>query len=136
MNQRASGTFEVKVAPMSPDNPPAAEAALARLSIDKRYSGALEATGKGEMLAAGGGGNKDGAYVAMERVSGSLDGRTGSFALVHRALLRDNVPREWTVAVVPGSGTDALAGLEGALEIRIEAGQHHYDFEYTLPATP
>ena len=85
------------------------------------------------MLAVGGGSQKDGAYVAMERVTGRLDGQRGSFALVHRALLRDNVPQEWTVAVVPGSGTGALSGLEGSLQIRISDGKHHYDFEYTLP---
>ena len=130
---RAAGTFDIKIAPQAPDNPAAEAAGLARLSLDKRYHGTLEATGHGEMLAAGGGGNKDGAYVAMERVTGSLDGRSGSFALVHRALLRDSVPQEWTVAVAPGSGTDGLAGLEGALQISIREGTHHYDFEYTLP---
>ena len=85
------------------------------------------------MLAEGGGGRQDGAYVAMERVTGTLDGRAGSFALVHRALLRDTVPQEWTVAVVPGSGTGELAGLEGTLEVSVREGQHHYAFAYTLP---
>jgi len=129
----AHGTFEVKVAPQAPDNPPAQAAALARLSIDKRYSGPLEAEGRGEMLADGGGDRKDGAYVAMERVTGVLHGRAGSFALVHRALMRDGKPEEWSVVVVPGSGTDALAGLEGSLRITVENGRHSYDLEYTLP---
>lgn len=130
---RAIGIFEVKAAPQAPDNPPAEAAGVGRLSLVKRYHGALDATGNGEMLAVGGGSQKDGAYVAMERVTGRLDGQRGSFALVHRALLRDNVPQEWTVAVVPGSGTGALSGLEGSLQIRISDGKHHYDFEYTLP---
>ena len=131
---RAKGTFEVRIAPQSPDNPPAKAAALVRLSIDKRYSGPLDAIGQGEMLADGGGNRKDGAYVALERVTGKLHGHAGSFVLVHRALMRDSTPREWTVVVVPGSGTDALAGLEGSMRITIEQGMHFYDFEYSLPA--
>lgn len=130
---RAKGSFEVKIAPQAPDNPPAQAAALARLSLDKRYSGPLDAIGQGEMLAEGGGDRKDGAYVAMERVTGTLHGRAGSFALVHRALMRDGTPQDWTVVVVPGSGTKALAGLEGALRITLEQGMHFYDLEYTLP---
>jgi hypothetical protein len=85
------------------------------------------------MLADGGGNRKDGAYVALERVTGTLDGRAGSFALVHRALMRDGTPEGWSVVVVPGSGTGALAGLEGSLRITIEHGTHFYDLEYTLP---
>jgi hypothetical protein len=129
----AHGTFEVKVAPQSPDNPPARAAAMARLSLDKRYSGPLDAVGRGEMLADGGGARKDGAYVAMERVSGTLHGHAGNFALVHRALMRNGAPEDWSVVVVPGSGTDALAGLEGSLRITVENGQHFYDMEYSLP---
>lgn len=128
----ASGTFDVQIAPQQPDNPQAEAAGPVRLSLDKRYHGPLDATAQGEMLADSGGGKKDGAYVAMERVTGTLDGRSGSFALVHRALLRDNVPQEWTVTVVPGSGTEALAGLEGSLRISVRDGQHHYAFEYLL----
>jgi hypothetical protein len=130
---RAKGSFEVKIAPQAPDSAPAQAAALARLSLDKRYSGPLDAIGQGEMLAEGGGGRKDGAYVAMERVTGTLHGRAGSFALVHRALMRDGTPQDWTVVVVPGSGTGALAGLEGSLRITVEQGMHFYDLEYTLP---
>lgn len=130
---RAKGSFEVKIAPQAPDSAPAQAAALARLSLDKRYSGPLDAIGQGEMLADGGGGRKDGAYVAMERVTGTLHGRAGSFALVHRALMRDGTPQDWTVVVVPGSGTGALAGLEGSLRITVEQGMHFYDLEYTLP---
>lgn len=130
---RAKGSFEVKIAPQAPDSAPAQAAALARLSLDKRYSGPLDAIGQGEMLADGGGGRKDGAYVAMERVTGSLHGRAGSFALVHRALMRDGTPQDWTVVVVPGSGTDALTGLEGSLRITVEQGMHFYDLEYSLP---
>jgi hypothetical protein len=130
---RMQGTFEVAIAQQASDNPPAREAAILRLSLDKRYSGPLDAQGQGEMLADGGGDRKDGAYVAMERVTGALEGRKGSFALVHRALMRNGAPEGWSVVIVPGSGTGALAGLEGSMRISIDDGKHHYDLDYTLP---
>lgn len=129
----ARGSFDVRTAPQSPDNPQAQASGVARLSLDKTFHGTLQAASQGEMLATGGG-EGDGAYVAMEKVTGTLDGRAGSFALVHRALMRDSTPVEWTVTVVPGSGTGDLTGLEGTMSIRIEGGQHLYDFEYTLPS--
>lgn len=127
----ATGNFEVKVQPQAADNPPAAAAGLGRLSLDKRFHGELEASGQGEMLAAGDG--TSGAYVAMEKISGTLHGRRGSFVLVHRALMVDGTPQEWTVAVVPGSGSGELAGIGGSLAITLVDGKHHYDFSYTLP---
>lgn len=131
---QASGTFEIKVVPQAPDSAPARAAGLMRMSIDKRYHGPLEATGQGEMLAQRSADGGEGAYVAMETVEGLLDGRAGRFVLVHRSLMRGGAPQEWTVSVVPGSGAGALAGIEGQLSIRIEGGQHHYAFDYTLPA--
>ena len=127
----ATGNFEVKVKPQAADNPQAAAAGLGRLSLDKRFHGDLEATGQGEMLAAGDG--ACGAYVAMEKISGTLHGRSGGFVLVHRALMVDGTPQEWTVAVVPGSGSGELAGIGGSLAITQVDGKHHYDFSYTLP---
>ena len=129
----ANGRFEVNIAPQSPDNPSARAAGLTRMSLDKQFHGDLEAVSQGEMLAFGGGAQKDGAYVAMERVTGVLAGREGSFVLVHRSLLRDGMPDGWSVTVVPGSGTGALAGIEGSMTIRIEGGRHEYEFDYALP---
>lgn len=128
----AHGSFEVRMVPQTPDNPPAQAAGLGRLSLDKDFHGDLAATGQGEMLAVRDESQKQGAYVAMERVTGTLGGREGSFVLVHRALLRGGQPQEWTVTVVPGSGTQALAGIEGSMRIRIEDGRHLYDLDYTL----
>ena len=127
----ATGHFDVKVQPQTADNPQAAASGLGRLSLDKQFHGDLEATSQGEMLATGDG--RSGAYVAMEKVSGTLHGRSGSFVLVHRALMVDGAPQEWTVAVVPGSGSGELPGLAGALTITIADGRHGYDFSYTLP---
>lgn len=128
----AQGKFDVKVTSQSPDNPEARASGLSRLSLDKRYHGALDATSKGEMLASGDG-TKSGAYVALETVTGKLQGRSGSFVLMHSAVMRQGVPENWSVTVVADSGTGELAGLEGAMRIIIADGIHSYEFDYTLP---
>jgi uncharacterized protein DUF3224 len=127
----AKGPFEVKVAPQaSPDLP---QGVISRMSIDKTFHGDLEATSKGEMLAAGSGGKgSSGGYVALEQVTGTLGGRKGTFVLQHSATMTSGVP-DLNIFVVPGSGTDQLAGLSGKMQIIISEGKHSYDFEYTLP---
>lgn len=129
----AHGSFEVKIEPQAADNPPAKAAGLVRMSLDKLFHGALEAASQGEMLASSDASQQFGAYVALEKIVGTLNGRKGSFVLVHRSLLRGGQPEGWTVAVVPGSGTEELAGIEGEMRITIKDGQHFYDFDYTLP---
>ncbi len=126
------GTFEVDIAPQAADNEPAKSSGLARLSINKRYLGELEAIGQGEMLASGDGGSK-GAYVALEKIVGTLQGRSGSFVLMHHAVLNQGAPENWKVTVVRDSGEGELAGLAGAMTIRIADGKHHYGFDFTLP---
>jgi hypothetical protein len=84
------------------------------------------------MLAVGDG-KTSGAYVALERVTGSLHGRKGSFALVHRGLMIDGKSEGWTVTVVPGSGAEELAGLSGDMTITITEGKHFYELTYRLP---
>lgn len=130
----AQGKFDVKVEPQTPDNPEAQASGLSRLSLDKRFHGALDATSNGEMLASGDG-TRSGAYVALETVTGTLHGRSGSFVLMHNAVMRQGMPEKWSVTVVAESGTGELAGLEGAMEIVIADGVHSYGFEYTLPDT-
>lgn len=131
---QATGTFDVDLAPQEPDNPQAKAAGLTRISIAKRYHGDLEGTGNGEMLA-----NRDegesGAYVAIERVTGSLQGKSGSFLLVHSAVMRRGVPEDWSVKVVPDSGTDELTGLSGAMTIAIDGDRHSYELHYALPGS-
>ena len=131
MKQQATGTFEVKMQPQG-DGDVAAGSSLGRMSLDKRFSGDLEATGKGEMLAARSDVPTSAAYVAIERVSGSLKGRDGSFALVHKGVMTRDA-QNLVIEVVPDTGTGRLAGIAGSLGIRIEEGRHYYDFEYTLP---
>ena len=133
MSSRARGTFEVKLTPQTMgDN---ADATLGRMSIEKQFRGDLDGTSRGEMLTAGTNVQGSGAYVAVERVSGTLHGRSGSFALQHSGTMTRGAPH-LTITVVPDSGTDQLAGLAGALDIKIADGKHSYEFEYTLPETP
>jgi hypothetical protein len=129
----AKGTFDVTVTPQQPDNSAARGAGLSRLSLEKRFHGGLEGTSQGEMLALGDG-TASGGYVAIEKVTGTLDGRSGSFALLHSAVMRGTTPEDWKVRTVPDSGTGGLAGLEGTMTITIAGGKHEYQFEYTLPA--
>ena len=129
---RSDGTFEVKLTPQKPDNKEAESANIGRMSIDKQFHGDLEATSKGEMLAAGTDVKGSAGYVAIERVTGTLHGRSGSFILQHSGTMTRGEP-QLSVTVVPDSGTRDLAGLAGALTIRIAEKQHFYEFDYTLP---
>ncbi len=126
------GTFEVKLNPQETDNPEAAAAGLMRMSLDKRYHGPLDATAQGEMMARGDG-TDSGAYVAIEKVEGTLEGRRGSFALVHMGIMRGPTPEYWSVRVIPDSGTDELEGIEGKMTITIDESGHHYELQYQLP---
>ncbi|GAB3246508.1 DUF3224 domain-containing protein [Chitinimonas naiadis] len=130
----AKGTFEVKMAPQPPQDA-ALAAVLGRLSLDKQFHGDLEAVGQGQMLTGGTATKGSAGYVAMEQVSGSLLGRKGTFLLQHTGTMTRGEP-QLSITVVPDSGTDQLLGLTGKLGIRIEGGQHFYDFEYSLPALP
>jgi hypothetical protein len=129
MTSQANGTFEVKLLPQITE-----EKALSRMSIDKQFHGDLEATSKGEMLAAMTSVKGSAAYVAMERVSGSLHGRAGTFVLQHSSTMTRGTPQQ-SITVVPDSGTDQLAGLTGKMTIIITDGKHSYEFEYQLGET-
>lgn len=124
---RASGTFDVKLTPQQSDNP-----AFSSMAIEKQFHGALEGTSKGVMLSAGNPAKGDAGYVALEQVTGTLNGRKGSFILQHNGVLRGGVG-ELNVTVVPGSGTGELDGLAGRMTINITKGKHSYEFDYSLP---
>ena len=130
MTTHAKGTFDVKVLPLANDH--AEGAGLGRMSIDKQFHGGLEASSQGQMLAAMSSVQGSAGYVAMERVSGTLMGRNGSFVLQHTGTMNRGVPT-LTVSVVPDSGTEELTGLSGTLTIIVADGKHSYDFEYSLP---
>jgi len=131
MTQHATGPFEVRITPLDPafktdDN------SLGRMSIDKQFHGDLEATSKGEMLTAGTSVKGSAGYVAIERVSGTLNGHSGTFILQHNATMTRGTP-QLNIIVVPDSGTGQLEGLAGTMNIIIKDGKHSYDFAYTLP---
>ena len=150
MPTHATGTFEVKLTlqPLdatadakAPDKAPdksndkAEPLPFARMSIDKQFHGGLEASAKGQMLTAGPDANGSAAYVAIERITGTLNGRTGSFILQHSGTLTRGAPQQ-SVTIVPDSGTGQLVGIAGKMTGTIDAGKHSYDLEYTLPAAP
>jgi len=130
LTTRATGTFDVKLTPQSSDEEPDGST-LARLSIDKTFRGDLDATSTGEMLSAGTRTRGSAGYVAVERVTGALHGRRGSFVLKHDGTMTRGAP-ELTVRVVPDSGTGELAGLAGTMRIIVEPGKHSYEMDYTL----
>ena len=129
---RASGTFEVKLAPVGNDSTPEGPN-LGRMSMDKTFKGDFEGIGKGEMITAAGLAVKESAaYSAVERLTGTLHGKKGSFALQHTGIMDRGKP-SLNITVVPDSGTGALVGLTGKLDIMIEGKEHKYVFEYSIP---
>ncbi len=132
--RHAKGEFDVKVSPLALAGP-AEDPKLGRMALEKTFHGPLAATGHGQMLTAGSEVEGSGVYVAIEQVTGTLDGKKGTFILHHRGVMTRGEPA-LSVLVVPDSGTGELAGLTGTLHIIIEGGKHFYDFEYELPAAP
>ena len=129
VTSHATGPFDVK---MHPQDDQAGDG-ISRMLLDKQYHGDLEGTAKGQMLTGGISSNKSGAYVAIEKFTGTLHGRSGSFVLHHTGIMTRGTP-DLTILVAPDSGTGQLAGITGKMTINIAAdGKHSYDFEYTLP---
>ena len=126
---RATGLFDVKLAPQA--DSVAEEAGLGRMTIDKQFHGDLEGTSKGQMLAAGPTDKGSGVYVAIEKVTGTLHGRRGSFALQHRGVMTRGA-QHLEISVVPDSGTGELVGLSGTMMITIADGKHSYEFDYAI----
>jgi hypothetical protein len=131
MTTHASGTFDVKMVPYPQDD----KAGVGKYSLEKQFYGDLQGTSKGEMLAIATAVPDSAGYVAMEQVTGTLNGRKGTFALQHSGTMTRGAP-QLSVTVVPDSGTGELAGIAGKMTIRIDAGKHFYELEYTLPETP
>ena len=134
MSQRATGSFDVKVTPQKPDTQVARAANLSRLTIDKRFHGDLEGISKGEMLALQTEVKGSAGYVALERVTAKLKGRSGSFVLQHSASMSRGESRS-EITVVPDSATGELRGLSGTMSISVGAdGAHAYEFDFKIDA--
>ena len=127
---RAAGTFEVKLAPQSLADSQA-DPLLGRLAIDKQFSGDLQGTSKGEMLSARTAIDNSAGYVAIERVTGTLAGKKGSFVLQHSGTMTRGEQR-LEITVVPDSGTGELAGLTGTMSIKIDGKKHSYELTYSI----
>ncbi len=123
----ATGTFDVKLTPAgTPDAP------VSAMAISKTFHGDLDGTSAGQMLAVRTAVDGSAGYVAMERVTATLGGSHGSFALQHSGSM-DRGAQSLSVTVVPDSATEGLAGLTGAMDIKIDGGEHRYIFRYKLP---
>ena len=131
MTTRASGTFDVKMTPVASEE----GSAVGRFSIDKQFHGDLDGTSKGEMLAVSTTVPGSAGYVAMEQVTGKLNGRSGTFTLQHSATMTRGAP-QLSVTVVPDSGTGELVGISGKLDIKITEGKHFYEFDYSIAPAP
>ena len=132
MSSRAEGTFDVETRPIAADEVTSGTG-IGRFALHKEFHGDLEAKSKGEMLGAGDPAKGSAGYVAMEQVTGTLNGRKGSFALEHIGSM-DASGFKLAVAVVPGSGTAQLTGIAGTMTIVQAAGKHSYTFDYTVPS--
>lgn len=126
----AKGSFEVTMNA----EPPYDEAdgvSLSRARFDKRFAGPLDATSEVHMLAARTPHEGSAGYVAVERITGALEGRRGSFVVLHMGLMRRGED-ELRVVIVPDSGTGDLTGIAGTMQIEIDGGQHEYTLDYSL----
>ncbi len=131
MTSRATGTFEVKVGQLPADER-VEGLPLGRNSIAKQFKGDVEGTSVGEMMSVGTAVPGSAGYVAIERVTGTLQGRAGTFHLLHRGTMKKGGDFSLSIVVVPDSGTEQLAGLSGTMTIIIADGKHSYEFDYTL----
>ncbi|MCB1583928.1 MAG: DUF3224 domain-containing protein [Marinicella sp.] len=128
---KITGTFKVNMQPQALSCEGKENIQLSRFALDKTYEGTLSATSQGEMLSAMTTVQGSAGYVAIEQVVGTLKGKKGSFVLQHYGTMSQG-DSYLKLEVVPDSGSGDLKGLSGAMNIRIEDGQHYYDFEYSL----
>ena len=128
---QARGSFDVELTPQ-PGSDTAGDPTIGRMAIAKRFQGDLEGTSRGEMLATRTEVEGSAGYVALERVTATLHGRSGSFSLQHSGVM-DRGRKGLTITVVPDSATEGLVGLKGTMDIQVGGGAHSYVFDYTLP---
>jgi hypothetical protein len=129
MPNHAKGSFDVKITPQES----APDAAVARMLLYKEFHGDLDAIAHGEMMAAQEPLTGAGVYVALDRVTGTLHGKSGSFLMAHRGI-RNADGQELSIVIVPGSGTGQLTGITGTVGIEIVEKKHFYSVEYDVPA--
>ena len=121
----AEGTFEIDLAPQDDGGSPAG-----RMLIDKRYVGGMAGNGIGQMISKR---TESGTaiYYAIEEFSGSVDGKSGAFTLVHKGLM-DAESQSLEVTILDGSGSGELQGISGSMTITQDANGHSYELAYEL----
>jgi hypothetical protein len=124
------GTFEITMA-AEPPYSTVEGVSLSRARFDKVFSGPLSGKSEVNMLAARTADPGSAGYVATERIEGTVDGKTGSFVVLHTGVM-DAGARSLAIVIVPGSGTGELAGITGRMDIQIVDGQHFYELDYTI----
>jgi hypothetical protein len=129
--KRATGSFEVALQPL-PNHEVSEDGHFGRLLLIKKFSGDLTASARGQMLSAMTTVKGSAGYVAIDHVTGELDGRKGSFVLQHSGAMNRGA-QSLSIMVVPDSGSGELTGISGTLSINIIDGKHFYDFIYSLP---
>ena len=120
-----SGTFEVNLEPQQDENAPAG-----RMIINKKYSGGIEGTGIGQMISR----RTDGGvavYYAIEEFEGSVDGKTGSFTLIHNGYMSSET-QSLEIRILQGSGGGELAGISGSMDIIQNDGEHTFVLRFEL----
>jgi len=128
MTNHAAGTFEVKLAPQDDKSD---DKSMGRMTVEKQWHGAMEGTSRGQMLTGGDVSTGSATYVAIEKFSGTINGRSGTLLFQHMGTMNRGV-QDLKISVVPDSGTDQLKGIKGRLTGKIEGGKHFYDFEYSI----
>jgi hypothetical protein len=131
MTHHAKGTFDVKI---TPNGTQQGDPGLSKLTVEKTFHGDLEGTSRGEMLTGDSDRKDSGVYVLIERVTGTLNGRKGTFILHHNGVMTRGTP-QLSILIAPDSGTGKLVGISGRFNLDIKDGKHLYDLEYTLPTT-
>lgn len=135
MQQRANGSFTVQMKPQGDSAAvPEGVTPLGRMSLDKVFTGDMAGTSAGEMLTAVTPTQGSAGYVALERFTGTVHGKPGSFVMQHSGVMSKRIGQQLSIKIVPESGSGALRGIEGQFLLKIEQGQHNYTLEYTLPA--
>ena len=130
MNRVAKGTFDIQ-ATREPPYDAADGVTIGRTGFDKQFHGDLEGTSHVEMISAVTDVKGSAAYVAIERIRGSLHGKAGSFVAHHTGVMNRGA-QSLSISIVPDSGTGELRGLSGTIAIEIVEKQHHYTFDYAL----
>jgi len=128
---RATGSYQIAMRPPPLPHDTVDDVILSRMTIDKQFHGDLEATSVVEMMTAMTGVKGSASYVALERVTGILDGRRGTFVLQHNSMMTRG-EAQMNVIITSDSGTGELKGISGQMTIEIVDGKHVYTLDYSL----